>query len=69
MEKVRKLFLMFILEKYELWTPPLCSLPALEAGRYKAMSLLSTFVRELITPLIEVPEKGYDLKLEQTKNN
>jgi hypothetical protein len=31
-------------------------------GEYKAVSLLSTFAQELITPLIEVAEKGYDFE-------
>jgi hypothetical protein len=31
-------------------------------GEYKAVSLLSTGARELITPLIEVPEKGFDFE-------
>jgi hypothetical protein len=31
-------------------------------GEYKAVSLLSSAARALITPLIEVPEKGYDFE-------
>jgi hypothetical protein len=36
-------------------------------GEYKAVSLLSAFARELITPLIEVPEKGYDFETRTDK--
>src|SRR6266498_4658070 len=31
-------------------------------GEYKAMSLLSNGARDLITPLIEIPEKGFDFE-------
>lgn len=36
-------------------------------GEYKAMSLLSSAASDLITPLIEVPEKGYDFETKTDK--
>jgi hypothetical protein len=36
-------------------------------GEYKAMSLLSSAASDLITPLIEVPEKGYDFETKADK--
>lgn len=36
-------------------------------GEYKAMSLLSSAASNLITPLIEVPEKGYDFETKADK--
>lgn len=36
-------------------------------GEYKAMSLLSTAASNFITPLIEVPEKGYDFETKSDK--
>jgi len=36
-------------------------------GEYKAVSLLSAPARDLITPLIEVPEKGYDFETQSDK--
>src|SRR5260370_12915771 len=38
-------------------------------GEYKAISLLSNAARELITPLIEVPEKGYDFETKTDKKS
>src|SRR6266550_9612039 len=31
-------------------------------GEYKAVSLVSNGARDLITPLIEIPEKGFDFE-------
>jgi hypothetical protein len=36
-------------------------------GEYKAVSLLSSAASNLITPLIEVPEKGYDFETKSDK--
>jgi len=36
-------------------------------GEYKAMSLLSSSASDLTTPLIEVPEKGYDFESKSDK--
>ena len=36
-------------------------------GEYKAVSLLSTAASDLVTPLIEVPEKGYDFETKSDK--
>jgi len=38
-------------------------------GEYKAVSLLSDSARDLITPLIEVPEKGYDFETQTDKKS
>lgn len=40
-----------------------------KVGEYKAISLLSRPAKELITPLIEAPEKGYDFETESYKKN
>src|SRR5688500_585265 len=38
-------------------------------GEYKSVSLLSRSAKEMITPLIEVPEKGFDFETESFKKN
>lgn len=51
--------------------PALHYVPCLrwKQGEYKAISLLSNAARELITPLIEVPEKGYDFETKTDKKS